>query len=133
MLWQSYAWLLVIRLGYILLAGFEGYAPYLSLYSNLVLSFPGPLLIHLLIVDIGLIIPVLLYAHKKHKLRPMFWKVYLCVSLIIDIAAYVYAPLDFRLGDLPFIIYIFWYIYIPAYIALYRYAFHFLNQKRVPV
>ena len=127
-LWQSYAWLLVIRLAYFLMASLEGYSLDLSLYSNLALSFPGPWLIHLLIVDIGLIITVFLYANEKHLLPPLFWKMYLGIVLITDIVTHAYDPPEISVKYWPLIVIA--YIYILAYVALYRYAFHFLNQKR---
>ena len=126
--WQGYGLLLIVRLGYILLATLEGYSSLQSFYSDLALNSPGPSLVRFFLVDIGLIIPVFLYTCQKRWLPAMFWKTFFWFVVVADIAAHVYVPPD--LTDLVkfWPLTLFYYIYIPAYFALYRYAFRFSNK-----
>lgn len=135
--WKAYAWLPVYKFANLLLGAFEGADPSHGFLSVLAHSFSGPWLLHLLIVDFGLIIPVFLYAYGTRLFGPLFWKVFFCVAITTDISVHVSTLIGegmvaFEVNTtflpFPFVImsYAYLYIYIPAYVALYRYAFHFL-------
>lgn len=81
-----------------------------------------------ILVSVFVFLGMFAYAYRKRYFSPKFWKVYLVIIILWE---FVYNALilsyefEILIADLA----IFYIFAIPNYIALYLYAFNFLEEK----
>jgi hypothetical protein len=112
MFWKIYFWvfIIILALAYISegIGGFWGFAD--------------------LLISSGALAGLFLYGYKKRLFNTIFWKVFFLFYVVWDFSYNLIIEPQSRGGDFHVIALLGFLFVVPIYIALYLYAFRFMNE-----